>query len=104
MKTIKIDELTDFDTAELLNTEEDIAAFLSVVLEENDPNALIDALNTIARAKGMSYLAQKTGLAREALYRSLRPNAKPRMETILKILQGIGIKLTAQPLLPCNGS
>jgi len=98
MNTIKPNDLTDFDTADFLKTEEDIAAYLSVVLEENDPNALIDALNTISRAKGMGYLAQKTGLARESLYRSLRPDAKPRMETILKILQGIGIKLTAQPL------
>jgi len=41
--------------------------YLSQVLAEGDTNELLVALGHIARAKGMTEIAQKTGLGRESL-------------------------------------
>ncbi len=63
---IKISELPEFDAAEYLNSEEDIAAYLTAVIEENDPALLAAALGDIARARGMSQVAKDAGIARES--------------------------------------
>ena len=63
---IKISELPEFDAAEYLNSEEDIAAYLTTVIEENDPALLAAALGDIARARGMSQVAKDAGIARES--------------------------------------
>jgi probable addiction module antidote protein len=68
-KRIKVSELPEFDAAEYLNSEEDVAAYLKTVLEENDPALLAAAIGDIARARGMSKVAKDSGIAREALYR-----------------------------------
>ena len=96
-KKIKISELPIFDAAEHLKDEADIAEYLTVVLEENDPAALADALGTVARARGMSEVAKAAGIAREALYKALRPDAQPRFETIQRVCTALGVKLTAVP-------
>lgn len=97
-KRIKISELPEFDMAEHLPDEQAIAEYLTVVLEENDPAALADALGTIARARGMSDIAKSSGITREALYKALRPNASPRFETISKVCAALGVRLVAQPI------
>lgn len=95
----KIADLPNFDMAEALKTNEDIAIYLNLVLEENDPAELAHALGVIAKAKGMMNIAQATGITREALYKALRPNSSPRFDTINKVCQSLGVKLhvTAQP-------
>lgn len=89
--------LSRFDAAEYLGSEEDIAAYLSAVLEENDPSALADALGTVARARGMNEIAKAAGLGRESLYKALRADASPRFETIQRVMTALGVKLTAVP-------
>ena len=96
-KKIKGSDLPRFDAAEHLRDEADIAAYLTVVLEEDDPAALAEALGTIARARGMTAVAQSAGIAREALYKALRPGAHPRFETIQRVCAALGVKLTAVP-------
>lgn len=95
---IKVHELPEFDMAEMLQTEEDIANYLTAVLEENDMAELTHALGVIARAKGMSVVAEQSGLTREALYKALRASSHPRFETIHRVCQALGVKLVAQPL------
>jgi probable addiction module antidote protein len=97
-KKIKISELPDFDMAEHLPDEQAIAEYLTIVLEENDPAALADALGTIARARGMTEIAKTSGITREALYKALRPNAHPRFDTISKVCAALGVRLVAQPI------
>ena len=97
-KKTKISELPDFDMAEHLENEEDIAMYLSVILEENDPALLASALGDIARARGMSDIAKAAGVTREALYRALRPDAHPRFETISRVCAALGVRLVAQPM------
>jgi probable addiction module antidote protein len=97
-KKMKIDDLPEFDITSYLKDDEDIAAYLTVVLEENDPGLLAAALGDIAKAKGMTEIARRSGLSREALYRSLRPNAKPRFDTISRVCSALGVRLVAEPV------
>lgn len=87
-------KLTQFDVVDYLQTEQEIAEYLAVVLEENDPDAFIEALGTVARARSMREIAEKTGLNRESLYKALKSESSPRFETIAKVVNALGLKLT----------
>ena len=93
----RISELKTFDMAEMLDSDQAIAEYLTIVLEENDPAALADALGTVARARGMAAVAEGAGIAREALYKALRPGSQPRFETIQRVCTALGVRLTAVP-------
>ena len=92
------EKILPFDTAVYLDSDEVIAEYLTAVLEENDPDLLLTALSNVAKARGMAQLARDAGLGRESLYKALTPGAKPRFETILKVLHGLRVKLTAHPV------
>jgi probable addiction module antidote protein len=77
-KRIKISELAEFDAAEYLNSEENVVAYLTTVLEENDPALLAATIGDIARARGMSLVAKDSGISREAIYKALRSGSEPR--------------------------
>jgi probable addiction module antidote protein len=96
-KKIKVSELPEFDATEYLNSEEDIAAYLTTVLEENDPALLAAALGDIARSRGMTQVAKDSGITREALYKALRPGSEPRFDTISRVCAALGVRLVAQP-------
>ncbi len=96
-KKISIDDLPDFDMAQQLKTEADIAAYVSMVIEDGEVGELAHALGVAAKARGMSEVAQAAGMTRESLYKALRPNAKPRFETINRVCGALGVKLVAQP-------
>ena len=97
-RKIKAADLPDFDMAEYLRTDEGVANYLTLVLEENDPAELTHALGNIARARGMTDVARASGLTREALYKALRPTSHPRFDTIAKVCTALGLKLVAQPM------
>lgn len=82
-----------FDVAEHLQTDEDIKEFLTAVIAEGDESDYIHALNTAARAKGMSEIAKKAGLTRASLYKSLAEGGNPRFDTICKVTKALGCKL-----------
>ena len=92
----KIADLPDFDMAEMLKTDEDIANYLTLVLEENDVAEFTHALGVVARARGMSAVAAQSGLTREALYKALRPSSQPRFDTIYRVCNALGVRLVAQ--------
>ena len=89
-----------FDLAEHLNNDEDIAAYLTLVIEEGEPGELAHALGIVARARGMAQVAEDAGLTREALYKALREDAQPRFDTINRVCKALGVKLVAQPIDP----
>ena len=97
-KKIKISELPEFDAAEYLNGEQDVAAYLTAVLEENDPALLAAALGDIARSRGMTQVAKDSGITREALYKALRPGSAPRFDTISRVCAALGVRLVAQSM------
>ncbi len=86
---------TPFDAADYLDSDEAIAAYLNAALEDEDPNIFLVAIKDVARARGMTQLAKDTGLGRESLYKALAPGAKPRYDTILKVVKALGIQLHA---------
>ncbi|WP_343682812.1 addiction module antidote protein [Acinetobacter baylyi] len=94
---VKISELKRFDMADHLDSEEAVADYLSIVLEEDDPEAFIQALGTVARARSMKEIAEKTGLNRESLYKALSGDTNPRYETIVKVINAMGLKLAIVP-------
>ena len=89
--------LHKWDSAEHLQTDEDMALYLEACLEEagDDAAFIAKALGTIARAKGMTQLARDTGLGRESLYKALSGEGNPSFATILKVVRALGIKLHA---------
>jgi probable addiction module antidote protein len=97
IRKMKVSELAEFDASEYLNSDEELAAYLTAVLGENDPALLAAALGDIARARGMSQVAKDSGIAREALYKALRPGSEPRFETISRVCAALGVRLVAQP-------
>jgi probable addiction module antidote protein len=84
-----------WDATEYLKTEEDMAAYLESALEEGDPALFMAALGDIARAKGMTKIARKTGLGRESLYKALSPDGNPEFATVLKVVRSLGLNLHA---------
>lgn len=88
-------KLIPFDAADYLENDEAISEYLTAVIETNDPDLLLSAIGDIAKARGMSQIARDTGLGRESLYKALAPGAKPRFDTVLKVLKALGVKLEA---------
>ena len=95
---IRIADLPEFDITEHLEDDQAIAEYLTIVLEENDPALLAAALGDAARARGMTEIAKASGIAREALYKALRPESQPRFDTINRVCHALGVKLVAQPI------
>ena len=87
--------LTDFDIADYLDSKKAISEYLTQVLADGDTDELLRALGHIARTKGMTEIAKKTGLGRESLYKAFRPNAKPRFDTVMKVIDALKIQLSA---------
>lgn len=97
MDTVK---LRQWDSAEHLQTDEDMAQYLEACLEEagDDAAFIAKALGTIARAKGMTQLAKETGLGRESLYKALSGEGNPSFSTILKVVNALGMRLHVDAL------
>ncbi len=91
-------ELKEWDSAKHLKTEEHIAAYLEACFEEagDDPIFIAHALGVVARARGMSDVANRTGLNRENLYRALSGDGNPEFGTILKVLSALGLQITVK--------
>ena len=91
--------LSPFDITQYLNSEEAIAQYLTQVLEEGDTDELIRAIGHIAKARGMSQIAQESGLGRESLYKTFAPGSKPRFDTIAKVVHSLGLHFQITPAL-----
>jgi probable addiction module antidote protein len=88
-----------FDIADYLDSKEMIAEYLNTVLEEGDNTDVINAIGHIAKAIGMTKIAEETGLSRPSLNKALSDGAKPQFETMMKVLKAIGgqIQVTVVP-------
>lgn len=92
--------LSPYDTAEFLRTPEEIASYLEVVFEEygDDPRMIAKALGNAARAQGMQKIAKETGISREGLYQALSGKSNPGFDTVLKVLNAVGVELHPKAL------
>ena len=91
------DRWTNFDPAELLDSDEAVAAFMADAFESGDAGYIAQALGVVARARGMSEIARETGLSREQLYRSFSARGNPTLKTTLAVMKALHIDLTARP-------
>ena len=91
-------KFSPFDAAYYLDDEETIAHYITAALEDPNPDVFQSAVRDDARARGMAQLAKDTGLGRESLYKALTPGAKPRYDTMLKLLHALGVKLEPAPV------
>jgi len=90
-------ETRTWNATNYLETQEDMAAYLEAALEDGDKEVIATALGDIARSKGMTQIAQETGLGRESLYKSLSAGGNPEFGTILKVVEALGLKLQVVP-------
>ena len=89
--------LIPFDMADYLTNDEAIAEYLSQVLGDGDQDELLAAIGHIAKARGMAQIAKDTGLGRESLYKTFAQGAKPRFDTVLKVIKSLGLNLHVEP-------
>ncbi|WP_436414887.1 addiction module antidote protein [Petrimonas sp.] len=92
MKTSK------FDIADYLDSNEMIAEYLNAVLEEGGDSEIVIAIGHIAKAIGMTKIAEQTGMSRPSLYKALSEGAKPQFSTIMKVLKAVGGQIQINPL------
>jgi probable addiction module antidote protein len=91
-------ETSKFDIADYLDSNEMIAEYLNTVLEEGDNSDVITAIGHVAKAIGMTKIADETGLSRPSLYKALSDGSKPQFGTIMKVLKAIGGQIRINPL------
>ena len=85
-----------YDSAELLDTAEAVRYYLEAACEEDDPASITHALGVVARSKGMTEIAKKTGLTRESLYKALSAAGNPEFATVLKVLAALDLKFSVK--------
>jgi probable addiction module antidote protein len=91
-------ETSKFDIADYLENNEMIAEYLNSVLEEGNSDDVIIALGHVAKAIGMTKIAEETGLSRPSLYKALSNGAKPQFSTIMKVLKAVGGQIRVKPI------
>lgn len=91
-------KLTKFDAADYIKNEQDAYNYLAAALEENDPAAVIAALDVISRAVGIKKLSEKIGVAEKSLYKSFNGKTKPQFDTVFNVVKALGFKMQLVPI------
>jgi probable addiction module antidote protein len=89
-------KVTPWDSAELLDGPEAIAAYIEAAFEDGDSALIAHALGVVARAQGMTQIAKDAGMSRDAVYKALSREGNPTLATLSKVLGALGMKLTAR--------
>ena len=87
-------KVAPFDASEYLDDEEVIAEYLTAALEDPNPAVFMTAVANVAKARGIAKVAKDSGVGRESLYKTLAPGANPRYESVRKLIDALGVKLT----------
>jgi probable addiction module antidote protein len=90
----RINALAPWRASDYLNTPDEVAAYLNERLADDDAGLLAFALGDLVRARGVAAIAKDAGFAREVLYKALRQGARPRLDTIMRVLGALGLQLT----------
>jgi len=86
-------DITPFDPADYLDSDEMIGQYLTQVLIDGDAEEMVQAIGHVAKARGMATIANAAGLGRESMHKAFSPGAKPRFDTIIKVLRALGVEL-----------
>ena len=90
-------EVAPFDASDYLDSEAVIAEYLTVALDNPDPDVFLVAVRDVAKARGISKVAAAAGLGRESLYKALKPGAQPRFETVRRLIGALGVRFDVAP-------
>lgn len=90
-------DFAPFDASDYLDDPRVISEYLNAALEDENPDVLLQAIADVAKAHGMARLARDAGVGRESLYKALTPGAKPRYDTVLKLVRALGVELRTSP-------
>ncbi len=90
-------DIAIFDAADYLDDDAVVAEYLNAALEDSNPDLFLQAIADVAKARGITNLARATGMGRESLYKTLAPGAKPRYDTIIKLVRALGVELKLAP-------
>jgi probable addiction module antidote protein len=93
-----------FDEAKYLDSDEMIAAYLSEVLKGGDASEFANAVGIVARAKGMTSIANATGMSRESLYKALSQNGNPSLKTAVAVLESLGVEFAVRSKSQTQGA
>ncbi len=85
--------LKQFDVVDFLDSDEAMVEYLNVALEERDPAFFAKAIGDVARARGMTAIAEASGVGRQSLYRALSSDGNPRLETLFRVLETLDLRL-----------
>ena len=88
--------IADWDAADYIETKEDVLEYLTVAMEEKDPDFLLAAIGDIARSKGMAQLSRELNLDRKGLYKSFSRGGNPSFLTVVKVLDNLGFQLSVR--------
>lgn len=91
-------ETSKFEIADYLDSNEMIAEYLNAALEDGNDSDIIIAIGNIAKAIGMTKIAEETGMSRPSLYKALSEGAKPQFSTIMKVLKAVGGQIRVEPV------
>lgn len=90
-------ETRPWDMAENILTVEDVRLHLEAAFEDGDPGVIAETLGAIARSRGMTEIARQAGVSRETMYRAFRPEGNPTLDTLVRVMRALGLKLIARP-------
>ena len=98
MKTAVKDKITfaKWDPAEIIESKEDVIAFLEGALEENDPDFLLETIGHIARSKGITQIARELKMSRKGLYKALAPDGNPSFKTVFRLIDLLGLRIKVE--------
>ena len=85
--------LKQFDVIDFLDSDEAVVDYLNIALEEQDPAFFAKAIGDVARARGMTAIAEASGVGRQSLYRALSSDGNPRLETLFRVLETLDLRL-----------
>lgn len=88
--------ISRFEISDYLDSPEDMLEYLEMAMEDENPDVFITALGHVAKARGMSEVAELSGLGRESLYKALKSGSKLRYETVQKVVQALGFRLSLE--------
>ena len=88
------DEIIPMDLSEGIRDADDLSTFLALAFQSTDPGYISHAIGIAARSEGMTEIARRTGLSREALYRSLTENGNPTLKSVIAVLDAMGLRLS----------
>ncbi|UAA38686.1 putative addiction module antidote protein [Paraneptunicella aestuarii] len=91
---MKLSELNHWDVQNYLNSPDDIAAYLDAALQEDDPDFFLVAVGDVIKALGAKRIAAQMGHGEKSLYKSIKPGAKPRYDTVFKMLHALGVRVS----------